>query len=221
MNKREYKDHVYSGLADLTKALANPRRLEIVDLLAQGEFTVEDIARETSLTVANASQHLQVLKGVQLVSATRDGHYLRYRLANPDVYRAWQLLRTYGVQRQASIARVVADFRTQRGVLQTLTIDELLGKLNGEGVVLLDVRSADEYRQGHLPQAVSLPFAELVGRLEELPRTGTIVAYCRGPFCVFADEAVQLLTAHGYAAVRLEEGFPDWKYRGLPYEMAK
>lgn len=88
-------------------------------------------------------------------------------------------------------------------------------------MVLLDVRSADEYHQGHLPQAVSLPFAELVGRLEELPRTGTIVAYCRGPFCVFADESVQLLTAHGYGAVRLEEGFPDWKYRGLPYEMAK
>jgi rhodanese-related sulfurtransferase len=221
MNKRAYKDQVYNGLADLTKALANPRRLEIVDLLAQGEFAVEDIARETSLTVANASQHLQVLKGVQLVSATRDGHYLRYRLANADVYRAWQLLRTYGVQRQAGIARVVADFRTQRGVLQTLTIDELLVKLDGEGVVLLDVRSAVEYRQGHLPQAISMPFAELLGRLEELPRTSTIVAYCRGPFCVFADEAVQLLTAHGYHAVRLEEGFPDWKYRDLPYEMAE
>lgn len=220
MEKRDYKDQVYGALADLTKALANPRRLEIVDLLAQGEFAVEDIAHETGLSVANASQHLQVLKGVQLVSATRDGHYLRYRLANPDVYAAWQLLRTYGLTRQAGIARVVQEFRTQREVLQTLTIDELLHKLEGEGVILLDVRPVDEYRQGHLPHAVSMPMEELLGRLDELPRTGTTVVYCRGPFCVFADEAVQLLMERGYAAVRLEEGFPDWKYRNLPYELA-
>jgi rhodanese-related sulfurtransferase len=220
MDKRAYKDQVYGGLADLTKALANAHRLEIVDLLAQGEFTVEDIARETSLSLANASQHLQVLKGVQLVCATRDGYYLRYRLANPEVYHAWRMLRSYGLERQAGIAQVVQDFRTQRQVLQTVTIDDLLGKLEAEGVLLLDVRSPDEYRQGHLPHAVSMPFAELLGRLEELPRTGTIVAYCRGPFCVFADEVVQLLTERGYAAVRLEEGFPDWKYRGLPYETA-
>ncbi|GAA4368716.1 metalloregulator ArsR/SmtB family transcription factor [Hymenobacter saemangeumensis] len=220
MEKRAYKDQVYGALADLTKALANPRRLEIVDLLAQGEFAVEDIARETGLSIANTSQHLQVLKGVQLVSATRDGHYLRYRLANPDVYAAWQLLRTYGLNRQANIARVVHDFRSQREVLQTVSIDELLGKLNDEGVVLLDVRPSDEYGQGHLPGAVSMPIGELLERLEELPRTGTIIAYCRGPFCVFADEAVQLLTSRGYPAQRLEEGFPDWKHRQLPYELA-
>ncbi|MCB2410688.1 ArsR/SmtB family transcription factor [Hymenobacter lucidus] len=218
MEKRAYKDAVYGQLADVTKALANPRRLEIVDLLAQGEFAVEDIARETGLSVANASQHLQVLKGVQLVSATRDGHYLRYRLANPDVYAAWQLLRTYGLTRQASIARVVQDFRTQRDVLETLTIDELLVKLDGEGVVLLDVRPTEEYRQGHLPRAVSMPLDELLDRLGELPRAGLIVAYCRGPFCVFADEAVQQLRQRGYPAVRLEEGFPDWQHRQLPVE---
>ncbi|UYZ61251.1 metalloregulator ArsR/SmtB family transcription factor [Hymenobacter latericus] len=220
MEKRAFKDAVYGQLADLTKALANPRRLEIVDLLAQGEFAVEDIARETGLSVANASQHLQVLKGVQLVSAQRDGHYLRYRLANPDVYAAWQLLRTYGLTRQASIARVVQDFRRQRDVLQTVTIDELLGKLAEEGVVLLDVRPRQEYNQGHLPQALSTPLEELLSRLQELPRTSPVVAYCRGPFCVFADEAVQLLTARGYVAQRLEEGFPDWKHRNLPYELA-
>jgi rhodanese-related sulfurtransferase len=218
MNKREFKDKVYSELAKVSKALANHHRLEIIELLAQGDYSVEQISIHTDLSVANASQHLQVLKTAQLVDITRAGNFIHYRLANPNVFKAWKALRNLGVERIASIEKLVNDFRQSKFTLESVTIEELIRKIDSGKITILDVRPQAEYRSGHIPNSVSLPFDELSARLKELPKRSEIIAYCRGPFCVFADEAVAMLTKAGYKAKRLAEGFPDWAVMGLPVE---
>jgi rhodanese-related sulfurtransferase/DNA-binding transcriptional ArsR family regulator len=218
MNKREFKDKIYDELARITKALANPHRLEIIELLAQGGYSVEQISIQTNLSVANASQHLQVLKTAQLVDVTRSGNFIYYKLANANVFKAWKALRELGVERMASIEKLVNDFRHSRFTLESVTIDELIKKIESGRVTILDVRPEHEYTQGHIANSVSIPFPELSARLKELPKRNEIIAYCRGPFCVFADEAVAILTKAGYKAKRLEEGFPDWAVMGLPVE---
>ena len=219
MNKRQFKDNVYGGLARITKSMANPHRLEIIELLAQGEFSVEQIADQTNLSIANASQHLQVLKVAQLVDITRQGNFIYYRLSNSNVFKAWKALRELGVERIASIEKVVKEFRKSKFDFETVTIDGLIEKLDSGKVTILDVRSESEFNQGHIAHAVSIPINELSKRLKELPRRKEIIAYCRGPFCVYADEAVKILTKAGYKATRLEEGFPDWKLQDLPIEV--
>lgn len=216
MNKREFKDKVYGELARITKAMANPHRLEIIELLAQGEFSVEQIAIQTNLSVANASQHLQVLKTAQLVDITRQGNFIHYRLSNINVFKTWKALRELGIERMATIERLVKDFRQSKFKFESLTIRELVEKIKSEKVTILDVRPESEYNKGHIANAISIPIDELAKRLKELPKRSEIVAYCRGPFCVFADEAVALLTKAGYKATRLEEGFPDWSLLELP-----
>jgi rhodanese-related sulfurtransferase/DNA-binding transcriptional ArsR family regulator len=218
MTKREFKDKVYGELSKITRALANPHRLEIIELLAQGEYTVEQISLQANLSVANTSQHLQVLKIAQLVDITRDGNFINYRLANGNVFKAWQALRQLGVERIASIEKLVKDFRHSKFKIESVTIDELIKKIKSGKVTILDVRPETEYRKGHIPNSVSIPFLELSKRLKELPKKNEIIAYCRGPFCVFADEAVELLTKAGYKAKRLELGFPDWAVLGLSVE---
>lgn len=220
MNKREFKDKVYNELARITRSMANPHRLEIIELLAQGEFAVEQIAQQTNLSIANASQHLQVLKEAQLVEAHRHRNFIFYRLSNKNVYKAWKALRELGVERIASIEKAVKEFRKSKFALETVTIDELIEKLESGKVTILDVRPESEYRQGHIANAISIPIDELSKRLKELPKRMAIVAYCRGPFCVYADEAVALLTQAGYKATRLDEGFPDWKLQDLPVEVS-
>ena len=219
MNKREFKNRVYEELARITKALANPHRLEIIELLAQGDYSVEQIAIQTSLSVANASQHLQVLKTAQLVAISRNGNFIHYRLANTNVFKAWKALRELGVDRIASIEKLVRDFRQSKFKLESVTIDGLIEKIDNGKVTILDVRPEIEYKNGHIANAISIPFDELSDRLRELPKRGEIIAYCRGPFCVFADEAVAMLTKAGYKATRLEEGYPDWSSMGLPVEI--
>lgn len=218
MNKREFKDKVYDELAKITKAMANPHRLEIIELLAQGDCSVEQISVQTNLSVANASQHLQVLKTAQLVDVARNGNFIHYRLSDPNVFKAWKALRELGVERIASIEKLVKDFRQSKFTLESVTIDELIQKIESGKVTILDVRPETEYRKGHIANSVSIPFDELSERLKELPKRNEIIAYCRGPFCVFADEAVAMLTKAGYKAKRLEEGFPDWAVLGLPVE---
>lgn len=218
MNKREFKDRIYDELAKVTKALANPHRLEIIELLAQGDYSVEQISLQTDLSIANTSQHLQVLKTAQLVEVTRNGNFIHYRLANSNVFKAWKALRDLGVERIASVERLVKDFRQSKFKLESVTIDGLIKKIETGKVTILDVRPETEYNKGHIANAISIPFDELPGRLKELPKRNEIIAYCRGPFCVFADEAVALLTKSGYKATRLEEGFPDWAVLGLPVE---
>ena len=218
MNKREFKDKVYDELAKITKALASPHRLEIVELLAQGEFSVEQISIQTDLSMANASQHLQVLKTAQLVEITRNGNFIHYRLANENVFKAWKALRDLGVERIASVEKLVKDFRMSKFTVESVTIDELIEKLESGKVTIVDVRPETEYRKGRIAKSVSIPLDKLSKRLKELPKRNEIIAYCRGPFCLYADEAVALLTKTGYKAKRLEAGFPDWAVMGLPIE---
>jgi rhodanese-related sulfurtransferase len=213
---RAFKEQLYAQFARLGKALANPHRLELVDLLAQGERTVEDLAREAALPVANTSQHLQVLRGAGLVEVRREGLYAYYRLADERVFRAWQALRELGEARLAELDRVVAHFLGGRDELEAVGMRELRARLEDDSVVVLDVRPAAEYRAGHIPGARSVPIAELEQALRDLPLDREIVAYCRGPYCVFSDEAVALLRERGYRARRLIAGLPDWRAAGLP-----
>jgi rhodanese-related sulfurtransferase len=216
--KRTFKNLLYEQFARIGKALANGHRLELLEVLAQGEHGVETLAHETGLSVANASQHLQVLRAAHLVEVRREGVSMYYRLADESVFRMWQALRTVGEAQLAEIDRVVQTYLQDRSELQPIAAYELLHLLHDDQVVLLDVRPAEEYEASHLPQARSIPVRELEARLAELPADKEIVAYCRGPYCVFADEAVALLRARGYQARRLAEGLPDWRALGLPIE---
>lgn len=221
MNKRDFKDKVYSELAKVTKALANARRMEIVDLLAQGPFSVEQIAQQTNMSIANTSQHLQVLKTAWLVEVTRKGNFIFYHLSGEKVFDAWRALRALGMVQNAEVERLMHDFRNAKHQLESVTIDELLSKMEAQEVVVLDVRPEEEFRRGHIHQALSMPVEHLFERLKELPADKEIIAYCRGPLCVFADEAVALLHEKGFKAKRLEEGFPDWQAKGLPVEVSE
>jgi rhodanese-related sulfurtransferase len=221
MNKREFKDKVYQELAKITKALSNPHRLEIIELLAQGDFSVEQIAEQTNLPIANTSQHLQVLKVAQLVDINRQGNFIYYRLANSNVFKTWKALRELGVERIATIEKLVKDFRHSKFKFESVTIDELVKKLETGKVTILDVRPQTEFNKGHIANAISIPINELKERMSELSKRTEIVAYCRGPFCVYADEAVALLCKAGYKATRLEEGFPDWQILELPVEISE
>ena len=220
-DKRAFKDQLYEQFARIGKALANPHRLELLEVLAQCERTVEALAEETSMTIANASQHLQVLRAAHLVEVRREGVSMYYRLADDRVFTLWHALRTVGEAQLAEIDRVVETYLHDRQHWQPLTAQELLSRLNDEQMIVLDVRPAEEYFAGHLPHARSLPVTELEARLAELPPNTEIVAYCRGPYCVFADEAVALLRQHGYHVSRLHEGLPDWHLLGLPIETGK
>ncbi len=220
MNKRQFKDGVYGELTKITKSMANPHRLEIIEFLAQGEFSVEQIAEQTNLPIANASQHLQVLKIAQLVDINRQGNFIYYRLANNNVFKAWKALRELGVERIATIEKLVKEFRQSKFKFESVTIHQLLEKLESGKVTIIDVRPQTEFNRGHIANAISIPINELKERMGELPKRTEIIAYCRGPFCVYADEAVALLSKAGYKAIRLEEGFPDWKVRELPVEVS-
>jgi rhodanese-related sulfurtransferase len=217
---REFKDRLFEQFARIGKALASPKRLEILDLLAQGERTVEEIARETAMPVANASQHLQVLKGARMVESRREGLYAYYRLADEAVFRTWQAVRALGETRLAEIDRVVETFLENRDALEAVGAAALMERLSDGNVVVLDVRPEEEYRAGHIPGALSVPVDALEAALQALPKDKEIVAYCRGPYCVFSDEAVTLLRSRGYQARRLAEGLPDWRAKGLPVETA-
>ena len=215
---REFKDRLFEQFARIGKALASPKRLEIVDLLAQGERTVEEIASETAMPVANASQHLQALKGVRMVESRREGLYAYYRLADEGVFRTWQAVRALGETRLADVDRVVETYLEHRGALEAVEAAELMERLGDESVVVLDVRPTEEYRSGHIPDALSVPVDALEAALQMLPRDKEVVAYCRGPYCVFSDEVVRALSARGYRASRLADGFPEWRAAGYPVE---
>jgi rhodanese-related sulfurtransferase len=216
VGSREFKDRLYGEFAVLGKALASPHRLELLDLLAQGERSVEEVAAAAGLSVANASAHLQVLRRARLVEAERHGTRVHYRLAAPAVYDLWRALRDLGAARLAEVERLVEAYLGHDRDLEAVDRDGLRRLLEEDAVTVLDVRPVEEYRQGHILRARSLPVEELAGRLRELPRDREVVAYCRGPYCVFADEAVAVLRRHGYRARRLDGGFPEWRAAGLP-----
>jgi len=216
MDKRIFKDKVYSLLSQMVKAMANPHRLEIIDLLGQSDRTVEEIAGETDMTIANASQHLQALKASNLVAVEKEGNYIRYRLANDKIFKTWSNLREVGFERVSEIDKLIKDYREKKNVLEAITIDELLTRMKTKNTVLLDTRPIEEFNSGHIPGALSVPLETLSTIVKTLPKNKDYIAYCRGPLCVFADDAVAILNKKGFKAKRLQEGFPDWKLRGLP-----
>jgi rhodanese-related sulfurtransferase/DNA-binding HxlR family transcriptional regulator len=218
MGSRAFKDEINEQFARVAKALANAHRIEILDLLAQGERSVEDVARETALSIANASQHLQALRETHLVATRKEGLRVYYRLIDLSVYELLQNIRTVATRQLAEVDRIVDTYLTERRTMEPVTLNELLARTREPGVVVLDVRPTLEYKQGHIAGARSIPIDELASRLDELPYDQEIVAYCRGEYCVFADEAVELLNAHGYQTRRLQAGYPDWQLANLPTE---
>jgi len=198
----------------LGKAVAAPKRLELLDLLCQGPRTVEVLADQAALSIANASQHLQVLRAARLVEAEKHGLHVEYRLAGDDVSRFFLALRSLAEGRLAEIAVVAREYLGARDAMETVAGEELLRRVKEGVVTVLDVRPSEEYEAGHLPGAVSIPLGELKARFKELPKNRDVVAYCRGPYCVFAVEAVALLRKKGFKAHRIKEGVLDWKSRG-------
>ncbi len=216
---RRFKDAIYDEFARIGKAVSSPKRLELLDLICQGEHTVETLAKETVLTLANASQHLQVLRAARLVEAEKKGLYVIYRLADRSVCKFYLALRTLAESRLAEVEQITHRFLEGREGMEPVNREKLLDKIRDGSVTVLDVRPEDEYRYGHIPNAISIPLKELAIRISELPRDREIVAYCRGPYCVLAIEAVELLRKKGFQAVRLDYGVPEWYALELPMEV--
>ncbi|SMF26654.1 transcriptional regulator, ArsR family [Tistlia consotensis] len=218
MTSETPKQVLLSALAEVAKAIAHPHRLELLEQLAQGERGVEAVAERTGLSVANASQHLQQLRRAGLVSARRDGKFVRYRLADDA---ALDLLRTLGTVAERNVAavdRLIRGYFSERDGHEPVTREELLERSRLGLVTVLDVRPPDEYALGHLPGAINIPLLELESRLAEIDPAQEIVAYCRGPYCVLSYEAVAALRARGFSVRRLEDGLPEWRAAGLPVE---
>ena len=213
---RAFKDRLYGQFARIGKALASPVRLELLELLAQGERTVEMLATEAGISTANASQHLQGLRDAGLIESRKQGLYVHYRLADDSVFALTSALRTVAERRLAELERLVRENFGDRVEAEAVGMKELLARARSGRVVILDTRPVVEYAAGHLAGALSVPIDELKQRLKQLPKAKQYVAYCRGPYCVYADRAVELLRASGRRASRLAEGFPEWKAAGFP-----
>ena len=218
MRHREFKDRLYEELGRIAKAIDSPRRLELIDLLAQGERSVEDLASEAALSIANTSQHLQVLRRARLVEIRKQGLRVFYRLGHPEVYDVARAVRGLAKARLAELNQLVQTYLESRDELQPVPREELLRRVRSGRAVVIDVRPREEYRAGHIPGALSIPLEELETRLGELPARKEVVAYCRGPYCVMAYEAVARLRARGRRARRLTDGFPEWRASGLPVQ---
>jgi rhodanese-related sulfurtransferase/DNA-binding transcriptional ArsR family regulator len=215
---QRFKDSIYEQFARLGKAISAPKRLELLDLLCQGPRTVEGLAEHAAISVANASQHLQVLRAARLVEAEKKGLYVEYRVADDGVCRFFFALRGLAESRLAEIERVARDYFEERGAMEAVEGGELRRRVKRGEVTVLDVRPPEEYRAGHIPGAISIPVGELKARLKELPKGREVVAYCRGPYCVMAVDAVELLRKKGFTAHRMEQGVVDWRARGWRVE---
>ena len=213
---REFKDRLYGQFARIGKALSSPHRLEILELLAQSERTVDSLATETGLSLANTSQHLQALRQAALVESRKDGLFVFYRQAGTEVFELSRVLRTVAESRLAELERLVREHFGDRDDAEAVPMAELLKRARSKQVVILDTRPANEYVAGHIPGAISVPVDDLTQRLQQLTKGKEYVAYCRGPYCVYADRAVELLRVHGRRARRLLDGFPEWRAAGLP-----
>jgi rhodanese-related sulfurtransferase/DNA-binding transcriptional ArsR family regulator len=217
---RDFKDRLYAQFARVGKALGSSYRIEILELLAQGERTVYSLATETGLSLANASQHLQGLRKAALVDSRKQGLFVFYRLADPAVFELCATIRRVAEHQLADLERLLNEHFGERSQPQPIGMIELLERLRSSEVIVLDTRPANEYEAGHIAGAISVPIDDLQKRLRSLPRDKEYVAYCRGPYCVYADRAVELLTQSRRRARRLTEGFPEWRAAGLPITVA-
>jgi rhodanese-related sulfurtransferase len=218
---RTFKDAIYEQFARVGKAVSSPRRLELLDLLCQGPRAVEVLSKESGLTIANASQHLQVLRGARLVEAEKEGLHVIYRLADQTVCEFFRTMRILAENRLAEVEQIKRRFLEGREGMEPVDRDALLKLVREGGVTVLDVRPVEEYKAGHIPGALSLPLKELQLRLSELPQDQEIVAYCRGPYCVLSVQAIEILRAKGFNAIRLEEGIQDLRAMGFPIAMGE
>jgi rhodanese-related sulfurtransferase len=215
---RPAKNDLFDALASAGKALGNGRRAELVDVLAQGERSVEELAAEIGQSVANTSQHLQVLLRAGLVRTQRQGTRIYYSLATPEVGTLWAALCQVAADHVGELDALARAYLGDRSELATISRDELVDRLAAGDVIVLDVRPTAEYHAGHIPGALSVPITTLDQRWQQLPADTQVVAYCRGPYCVYADDAVRLLRQRGYQAARLDDGFPEWTHARLPVE---
>jgi rhodanese-related sulfurtransferase len=218
MSHRQFKDRLYPQFARITQALASDKRLELVDLLAQAPRHVDALAQETGMSIANVSQHLQVLRAANLVESERSGNMIVYRLTDPAVVDLWLALRGVAESRLAEVQQITRQFLPGRENGNTLQRSDVSRLVRGRNALLLDVRPRTEFEAGHLRGALNIPIDELSARLGELPRERQIIAYCRGEYCLFADEAADLLQSHGFDVVRLEGGWPEWQSEGRPVQ---
>jgi len=216
MNGRQVKDTLYEQFARIGKAVASPKRIELLDLLGQGERTVEALAEAASMGMTNTSAHLQVLRRARLVEVRKEGTKVFCRLADDSVARFFAALRDLSRARLTEVEQTVRDYFVARDDMEPVGQAELARRLRRGDVVVLDVRPAEEYAAGHIPGARSIPLDELGRRLKDLPRNAEVVAYCRGPYCVLAPAALQILRKKGLRARRLADGFPEWRLAGLP-----
>jgi len=215
---RDFKDALYAQFARIGHALASPQRIELLDLLAQGEKTVESLAGYAALPIRNASAHLRVLRQARLVETRRQGTYMHYRLADVGVTRLLQALQALGHLRLTEVQQVVREYLDGRDRFEPVALPELRRLLREGAVTVLDVRPAEEFAAGHIPGAISLPVADLKRRLSEIPRRREVIAYCRGRYCIYSLEAVALLRQHGYRARRAEAGLPEWRASRRPVQ---
>ncbi|MBW2250110.1 MAG: ArsR family transcriptional regulator [Deltaproteobacteria bacterium] len=213
---RQFKDAIYEQFSRIGKAVSSPKRLELLDLLCQGEKTVETLSLETGLTVANTSQHLQTLRATRLVKAEKEGLHVKYRLADQIVCEFFRSMRVLAEHRLAEVEMINRRFLEGKVGMEPVDKNDLLKRVKDGAVTVLDVRPVEEYRAGHIPGAMSVPLQKLEFMLARLPKDQEIVAYCRGPYCVLSVQAVELLNDKGFHAVRLEEGVQDWRAMGLP-----
>lgn len=212
---RNFKNSIYEHISRLGRAVASPKRIELLDLLAQGPRTVEALGKAGGLSLANASKHLQVLRAARLVEAEKHGIHVQYRLASPGVAQFVRSMRVLAENRLVEIEKIVRDFIREQGGFEEVNREELVQRVKSGSVTVLDVRPREEFCYGHIPGAISVPLADLENRLKELPPDREVIAYCRGPYCVLAIEAVALLRTRGYRAFRLDMGVVDWKAKGL------
>ncbi|MFO0560580.1 MAG: metalloregulator ArsR/SmtB family transcription factor [Polyangiales bacterium] len=218
---RRFKDSIYEQFSRVGKAVSAPKRIELLDLLCQGPRSVEALAELAAISVANASQHLQVLRAARLVDAEKKGLYVEYRLADDEVCRFFLSLRSLAESRLAEVEQVTSEYFERRHAMEPVASGDLLRRVRRGEVTVLDVRPVEEFRAGHIPRAISLPVDEIVARMDELPKDREIVAYCRGPYCVMAIDAVKALRERGYDAHRMEEGVAEWRARGWKLARSK
>lgn len=213
MASNSFKEQVYQELSRVTHAISNPKRMELIDVLSQKEYSVEELSREISMSIASTSQHLQVLKSAKLVETKRSGNFIIYSVSDDSVLKLVSVVKELGFRKIAEIELLINDFKTNKDVLESLTIDDLLTRSKKEKILLIDVRPLEEFEAGHIPNAVSIPLDQLKKRMKDLPKGKTIIAYCRGPLCVLAMDAVKLLNDKKFKALRMEDGYVEWKLK--------